>query len=375
MKKLIGEYGWIKLVIVSVCFIVLIRPYFIKSKEELTLGAFSYMENEVISGLEPTSTDIEVFDFTEGSKKFLNIQDVRNGMSSGCYSVNDNLLLVRSSESSAITLVVPSLNYFLKTKKGDFGTVKSFSLEASVHVPERLKKCLNFFKKNDFQYNVISDMDLADLSSYNSSELVIMVDDMTFVTSEMRNTFKRYLNEGGNGLLFCTDFFNAKCWVKSDSVLMNIPCSESYDNCNRSVVNFSHLGEPKVEKMFGFGYGRGGYPESNTKLEIIDKDHPVFTDLELQHVPLSSSVLIGPAMYELNKDLSLIEFVSSFKELASIASEYGGVKQRGGVYEFELSSGGKLITMGTAEWFDKLNIERSPELEQIAVNAINYLLN
>lgn len=416
MKWLLKENRAIKLSILLLLFTIFLFEKLKQSNKQIDGFAHQpsyFIDDEIIFstiGQSKKTSPVNISSLTNDFKKTIEIssfstpQDgevllngvtnyTSNNISSreletGIYLINDTIpFVVKDYHNQAeIVVVYPYVNNLIKTywKGKSVGTeTNTFThLYRSNFVDPISSEMKLFFTEISENYSVkyISDLDLRDVESIEGAKLVIFYNDILYATSSMKKNFLKYVESGGNVLMASTYFFNNVFWMDSinpNVVVLNKEAKErGITSKKRFGVSLFEIDNKYIDEYIGFSYAKGGFPLENSGYEVIWKDSPLFKGLSMEKVPVHGYDFMGldgerknnAFQFNLPKNFSVITH-------AYLATEYYNNSGMTGVFELQISDkSGKIISLGTNQWFSDWNYGKSEDIRNITRNAIDYLM-
>lgn len=311
------------------------------------------------------------------------------GLKSGIYLINDTIPFVLKDDNQAVEIIVvfPYVNNLIKTKwKGNTVGSETYTytnLYRSNFVDALTSEMKPFFNELSNKYSVkyISDVDLNNSGSLGGSKMLIFYGDLLYATSAMKNNVLGFINSGGHVLLASTYFFNNVIWMDdfdSSVIVLNKKAKESgVISKDRFGVSLWEVEHKYIYDYIGFSYAKGGFPLKNSGYEVVWDNSPLFKNLSMEKVPVNGYNFMGlDGEYVNNKfEFNLLENITVVTH-ASIPSEINGNVGMTGIFEVQLNErSGKILSLGTSQWFTDWNYGKSEDVRDITRDAISYLLN
>jgi len=309
---------------------------------------------------------------------------------SGIYEVEGVPFVVKSDQVTDITIVYPFLNnhFFTKTDEGYFFNEKltHLSLHRKVPIDEYTKGMSKQFAYLDSAYstNYITDIDLADKTSFADSKLLIIYGNSSFWTTEMRENVLDFYRSEGSILIITSKIFHTKLWEhEKDNIYKTTRLNEEL---NKQTLEPWEI-EPKESAFLNialtYRYGGGSRNILNSSYKILKKNSLLFDNVAVDFIPVEGKSFMGSLINLENEPPAAVDLKSfenpnvsklSVEILAYLECEGNYENSNSGIFIVKQDSvDGEIIALGTKDWCLKRNQENA-DIRQITRNSIKYLL-
>ena len=308
------------------------------------------------------------------------IEKTTNSYSSGIYLVNEtSAFVVKSEDSADVVVIYPAMNNVLyepfkgKNAIGDKG-VSRISLNRQASLDPATINWLSFFAELESKYkvNYITDLDLEKRGSLNA-KVAFIYSDIPFWTKKMKDNFFAFQESGGNVLFSTTKVMNNAIWYD----LSNNIISYSEDKSNHRYESWAEILGYYPTLEIGMSYSVGiDTPVSNT-FEIIDKEHPIFKNIQNSVLEFELSRFTGYIVVSVkgNETLNLRYINYQSGKILAKAPKVKFDNKMTGIVELKKDSlSGTIISLGTSDWCYQKAFKNKKTMYKIALNAVEYLL-
>jgi hypothetical protein len=308
-------------------------------------------------------------------------------LQSGIYLINDTIpFVIKDPDVKAdIIVVYPYANNLIETPfnkkavKSQKYVYTSF-LRSNFIDPITLGGA-SFFKELEKKYTVkyISDTDMEDANNIKGVQLLIIYQNMLYSSSKMKGNVLDFIKTGGNVLLAAEEFMNNVFTINHESnelVLNNKAKSNGEYTRERFAESLGEIEGVFISEVIGLSYSKGGQSKMNSGYKVLSGS-ALFSDLDMKNVPVLGETYMGLNVTK-EKDTFRCNTtaVHEAKVHAYIDTEFHGNKTVSGIIEVQVfENGGKIMSLGTSQWFSNMNYGESAEIRSVTSNVISYLLN
>lgn len=327
-------------------------------------------------------------------------------LASGIYLVGNKIpIIVKSKEQLPITIVYPSntINaycnaggkslYGFNSSDGEKADILSF--QRPQPFGDRYADSL-FYKwfSTSFKANYIADIDLDDPTTYEHSEVLVIVGHNEYWTNKARKNFDQFITEGGNAVILSG---NSVYWqMRYSDDLNQLICYKDFDTdpiqdtLLKTVKWTDSILEYQTVESIGSDFNRGGYGKKKDDgwdgFRIVSSSSPLLANTGLEKgdvLPMSTTEYDGTLT--LFEDVEAIPEIDTFNlgfyriELVGYDLGYTSHTTVGTFIVFQKAPySGKIINVGSTEWCSRQTFndpETLPMVKTITQNMINLLVN